>query len=227
MKGIRKAIAVTVVIAGIFGAAVSGFSYAYDPWTGMTGDKTLSVNPFFHGGISPFSWNVDTVVAYGFASNIDVIADLATFGTTGYGGSWIMPRYDFASGVIGALQLGYFGGSSLISPQFHYFTETDYYAIEFNAYVNLNFAGKFGYTVGAYAAPVWKVVTNFLYVFVEIDPTYDSINSFTLPVIPGICFNMGSAGQLSLGLNLGNVLSFSTKNFGFNAWYAIPFTIKL
>jgi hypothetical protein len=60
-----------------------------------------------------------------------------------------------------------------------------------------------------------------------VDPTYDSVAHFTLPVIPGICFNMGSAGQLSLGLDLGNVLTFSTSNFGFKAWYAIPFTIKL
>lgn len=90
-------------------APVSGFSYAYNPDTAMTGDGILSINPFIWAtSFNPVAAGGDLVAEYGFSANVDMTIDFAdvTFTPAAYNFSWAMIRYDFGLNNIAALQAG-------------------------------------------------------------------------------------------------------------------------
>ena len=131
---------------------------------------------------------------------------------------------DFGGNNIIALQAGYSGGAGLISPQYHFFYENDMLAFEANAYASFLTSSLGTPTLGAYIAPVYKVVKDFFNVYVEVDPAYTVNGLFALSVNPGVWFNFGSAGQISVACTLANVTG--TVSPGVAMWYWITFDTK-
>ena len=109
MKLNRKIILTLSIFMSALAAPVSGFSYAYNPDTAMTGDGILSINPFIWAtSFNPVAAGGDLVAEYGFSANVDMTIDFAdvTFTPAAYNFSWAMIRYDFGLNNIAALQAG-------------------------------------------------------------------------------------------------------------------------
>lgn len=220
-------------------------AYAYSPWTTMTGEKTIAVNPFFYStAFNPFTPTFDLVAWYGFAPNIDIAVNFATVGISGagvsYGGSWIMPRIDLGGNNILAMQAGISSVSPtaafFLTPQYHFFWENDNFAFEANAYLKIPLPYT-TLTVGAYIAPVLKIVNKFFYLFCEVDPAFSPENgalpmSFGLGIVPGVTFLLADAThQICIGVPLGNVVSVSGSTVtagvtpGISVWYYTTFSL--
>ncbi|MBI4977963.1 MAG: hypothetical protein HZC28_10785 [Spirochaetes bacterium] len=207
-----------VLTAVLLALAPLAEPYAYNPWTTMSGAGNAVVNPFIYtSSLNPFGMSVDVLGWYGFTPNFDIAVNAATlsFSSSGfsYGGSWVMPRYDFGNNNIAALQLKMTpSGTSMVFdvvPQYQFFWENDALAAELNAYVDVSIAGSsVGAKAGLYAAPVFKLFKS-LYLFCEIDPayTFGSAPAFDLGIVPGITllFNEGKH-QICIGVPLGNVV---------------------
>ncbi|MBI4979714.1 MAG: hypothetical protein HZC28_19710 [Spirochaetes bacterium] len=198
--------------------------YAYNPWTTMSGAKNAVINPFVYTtSLNPFGMSIDVLGWYGFTPNFDIAVNAATlsFSSSGfsYGGSWVMPRYDFGNNNIAALQLKMTPSGSLmlydVVPQYQFFWENDVLATELNAYVdvsfvyaNTSFSSSVGTKAGLYAAPVFKLFKS-LYLFCEIDPayTFGIASAFDLAIVPGITILLNEGKhQICVGVPLGNVL---------------------
>jgi len=223
MKSLKMFGIISVVMISLFLVTVIGFSYAYNPWTGMTGDGTLAVNPFVYTtGLSPLGLNSTLVANYGITSSIDVFAgaDFTVVRNFSFNYGFIMPRMDLGGNNIVALQIA----NTYVSPQYHYFFENDMMALEANAYVNIYYGALGNPDIGGYITGVYKLINNLVYVYLELDPKYTIGTGFSLNVIPGLCLNMGNAGQVCLGISLGGIYNGITPNI--NAWYWIPFNLK-
>jgi hypothetical protein len=225
MKVFQKMSLVLAVAAFLSLGKGIGFSYAYNPWTTMTGDGVIAVNPFLYAPtLSPFTLGADVVMAYGFTSNIDLFVDFAgltILSNFSYNYSWGMIRYDLGGNNIIALQ----ASQLAVTPQYHFFFENDIFAAEANAYVSFPYISFGTPTIGAYLAPVYKLIKDTFYLYLEVDPSYAVGSSFALNIAPGFWFGLGSAGQISLSCSLGNVLSGSISP-SIGLWYWITFSTK-
>jgi hypothetical protein len=190
----------------------------------MTGDGVLSINPsVWAASFSPAYIGGDLIAGYGFSANADMTVDFAdaTFTPGSYNFSWIMPRYDLGGNNIIALQAGQY----FISPQYHFFRENDSWALEANVLAVFTYTNLNNPVFGAYLAPVYKIVKDVFYVYLEFDPFYTTGSSdFTLAVLPGVWYSFGDAGQFSLAATFGNV----TGKFspGAALWYSVSFNLK-
>ncbi|MDD5067107.1 MAG: hypothetical protein PHF84_08685 [bacterium] len=183
----------------------SVYPYSYSAWGSMTGAKTFAVNPFFYGGFDPeFSLTTELVVGYGFSEVFDIYADLATLDLTpdsGYGGSWVMPRYDLGGNNILALQIGFYkeegSTASYIVPQYHLYKDGEIFTWEINLGLNVPLDDAGSSLLYGVVAPVWKIVPNTLNLFLEIDPSYQmgDADDFILTLVPGLCLGFGNEGQ--------------------------------
>jgi hypothetical protein len=224
-------ISVSGILLMLFVFSGPALPYSYTAWTGMTGAKTLAVNPFAYGSFSPFKGvSIDTVLALGVTANFDILADLATVNIAdpvSYGGSWILPRFDLGGANILGLQIGWDTSVFTLIPQYHLFKENDRFAFEFNLGAKIPFADPLVVGLSAVVAPVLKIVPNLLDLFVEVDPgyTFSSPGTFSLNVVPGICLLWGpnSSNQVCAGLILSNVTG--TVSTGFGVWYWHPFSL--
>lgn len=224
MKILSRIFVFAFVFAGVFFQGQKGFSYAYNPWTTMTGEGVIAVNPFvFAPTLSPFSLGADLVMSYGILGNLDVFVDFADLSIVpefGYNFSWGMVRFDLGGNNIIALQASQYA----ITPQYHFFWENDVIAAEANVYASFTYTDFGAPVIGAYLAPVWKAVKDTLHFYVEVDPSYAVGGSFALNIVPGIWLGLGSAGQFSLGVNLGDVLTGVSPSVGL--WYWLTFDTK-
>lgn len=222
MKSLKRTLAAVLAAAAIALTATSGFSYAYNPWTTMTGEKTLGITPFVYTtALDPLGLGADLVLNYGITANIDVFVDVAGVSILpgfSYNYSWIMARYDFGGNNIAAIQ----ASLTAVSAQYHYFWENEMIALEANALVEFTYSSLATPAFKAYLAPVYKITKDFAF-YVEVDPAYTVGGSFALGIVPGIYLGLGAAGMISVAVPLGDVLSGITPNVGL--WYYLP--IKL
>ena len=221
MKNVSRFLVFAFVFAGALLQGQKVFSYAYNPWTTMTGQGIIAVNPFvFAPSLSPFSLGADLVMGYGILGHLDVFvnfADLSILPEFSYNFSWGMVRFDLGGNNIIALQ----ASQVAITPQYHFFWENDVIAAEANVYAAFSYADFGSPVIGAYLAPVWKIVKDTLGLYVEADPAYTVGGGFTLNIVPGIWLGLGSAGHFSFSVNLGHVLTGISPSAGL--WYWIPF----
>lgn len=224
MKVLKRIFVVVFVFVGILFQVQKGFSYAYNPWTTMTGEGIIAVNPFvFAPTLSPFSLGADLVMGYGILGNLDVFvnfADVSILPEFTYNFSWGMVRFDLGGNNIIALQASQYS----IAPQYHFFWENDIFAAEANVYASFAYADFSTPVIGAYLAPVLKIVKDTLGLYVEVDPCFTVGSGFALNFVPGIWLGLGGAGQLSLAVNLGDVLTEVSPSIGL--WYWLTFDTK-
>ena len=231
-------------------AVTNAYSIGYSPWTGMTGEKTVAINPYI--GVSV---NTDTndpgnlgflentqlsfdnfIVNWGLSDSWDIL----TLFAGKLEESWIMGRYSIVDDyLIVGLRVGY--GNTAV--EFHSLT----YELGnvFNIEVNTSF--QYTYLSGgesvnelAYSAFVVPSLTfGFFSIYLEINPfivdiiNYDSAN-FSLDLVPGIHFALPDGSEVSIGLlgltlNNDNQFSISEEAFrevnGIGIWYWKAFDI--
>jgi hypothetical protein len=209
--------------------------YAFNPWTTMTGEKKLAVNPFLYTSFPKGSFGLasDFVFTYGFSDKFDIFLNAASLIYApgfAYAGSWIMPRVDLGKNNIIAVKVGYDGASAYAGPEYHFFKENEKFAFEANAYGKFVFSDPFSYTVGAFLAPVLKLAGGKFNIYCEVDPAYSGISgagAFSLGIVPGICLNLKEGThQISIaytGLAFAKGGSIGTAGIGL--WYWHPFQL--
>jgi hypothetical protein len=224
MKASCRSIRAIATLGALLALSVMGFSYAYNPINGMTGDGVLAINPFVWApSFNPAALGSDLDVEYGFSANVDLFVDFADVNylpSTAYNFSWAMLRYDFGGNNIIALQSSQY----FISPQYHFFWENDSWALEANVLADIFYTNLKTPVFGAYLAPVYKIVKDKFSVFLEFDPFYTVGSGFSLAVLPGIWVGFGDAGQLSIAAELNNVTG--TLSPGAALWYSVTFNLK-
>ncbi len=195
------------------------YSVSFGAWGAMTEKGKFFFNPIIYSTFDPVI-GLDLVSGYGVADKFDLYVNLSTIGyaesSFAWGGAWLMPRYDFGSLSIlsyniVALMLGYstefYGGL-----QYHTaLTFIPNFFIEVNAFGNYYASGVFSY--GGIIAPVLKIVDIFS-IYFETDLTMVG-EFFVYDFVPGIDFNFGNAGELSIGYKI------MSQTIG--AWYFVAF----
>jgi hypothetical protein len=188
----------------------------------MTGAQTFTVTPFVYftpigSAGEDMDISLNAVVGYGFTDRIDVFANLANLNLKSepgaYGQSWVMPRYNLGKNNILALQVGVtqnanndlnaFGG-----PHYHFFWENNHWGAEFNAMAIFTMDTLASNSLYACAAPVYKLMPNILYPYVEFDPTYTlgDNGGFDFVIAPGLWFSIpDTPHQLSVSVPLSGI----------------------
>jgi hypothetical protein len=180
-----------------------GWSFGFNPWTTMTGEKTLAINPFIYLPISPaVGLSTDLVAWYGFSPKVDIAINLSSItilSPAAWGGFWVMPRYEFAPNNIVGLSLGYTGSAFLVKPEYDMviYPEKGILAFEGNLRVPITVGAPTGATLGleAYLVPVLQFAKSKFAFFVEVNPMIKILPavSFDLPINPGIWFAFDEA----------------------------------
>lgn len=215
-----KRLTAMAALAGLVsvGSIKQAEAFGFNPWTGMTGEKTIAINPFFYLPLSPVSFGFDTVGWIGLSKKVDLAVNFTSFNTAaGWGGFWVMPRVEiFPSGILG-LTLGYNGAAPWVQPEFDFvsYPETGIFNFEANLRVPITFtAGATGLGVQAYLVPVLQFVKNSFAVFVEVNPgiTILPATSFAMPINPGVWVAFGGGKhQFSLAFT---GMSVTSAGFG-------------
>lgn len=170
--------------------------YSYTAYAMMTPEKDFTVNPFIYADLQGFVGS-SIILGYGMTGKSDIwfTMSMGNDGSTDFSST---VRYDFGKNNILALV----GGSSSISPQYHFIWENDRLAIQANA------AAQFAYdymdkpALFAVLSPVLKLFKG-IDVFVEANPGYymqdgDFANlwfrpeGFGLDLVGGFGFSVGS-----------------------------------
>lgn len=200
-------IALTVAAVAL---PAKGFSYGYNPWTTMTGEKTLAINPFVYNTttISPFTLSADLVAWYGFSPKVDVAVNFSTLNILtpfSWGGFWVMPRVEIAPNNILGITVGYTGSAVLIKPEYDLiiYPESGIFKFEGNLRVPITVGAASGATfdVQAVLTPILEFVKSKFAFFVEVNPYVNIVPTpaFTLPINPGLWFGFADAKhQISL-----------------------------
>jgi hypothetical protein len=239
MKKLLNVLAALLMVAGFTLSAQKGFSYAFNPWTTMTGDKVFVINPFVKAVNFDAKFNaIDPVLLYGFSPTMDIIVNPGSFtmtdGTTDYATSWILPRYDLGSNNILGLQIGYdktgymvLAESLFITPQYNFVFENDSFAFELNLGIAMPFEDM-GSSIGyAILAPVYKILPGQLHVYLELDPFFPMAEGveFNMNMLPGIWMGFSEGKyQVSLAAFINNVTEANggamSYGVGLWAWFA-------
>lgn len=189
MKSFMRVMMGTAVLAvAVMAAPVTGQAYSYNAWVGMTGAKTVAVNPFYSFSLSaPYSGSLLAKFDYGFTDHADIFVDI----TSGY----IMPRFDLLKN--NAAILGVYLGSGPGLQVHGFFDESDILAIEYNVGLTTSAWDFSGIDAFAIIAPTLKLGD--FGVWVEAD--FNSIISgFGFDMGAGVYLNVGD-NQISLGVN--------------------------
>ncbi len=211
MRTMNRVILGAAILASVVMVSPNlGQAYSYNAWVGMTGAKTVAVNPFYSFGIdsantgSYLTGSVLFKFDYGFSDYADIMLTP----------TWIMPRFDLLKNnlLILGVQLG-----TAPALQIHgFYDKMDLIAIEYNVYTVANDWSLSGFDVGAIVAPTLKL-GNFG-IWVEAD--FNSIiGGFGFDMGAGIYINAG-ANQISLGVN--SILG--SPNIG--GWLWAPFSFN-
>jgi hypothetical protein len=215
MKFLRRMVLGTAVMAGmIMMTPQLGRAYSYNAWVGMTGAKTVAVNPFYSVGIgkgTTYQGSFVGALDYGFSDKADIFIDFTD--------GWLMPRYDLSGDNLAIVGLMLGSAASGFGPglQLHgIYDKAKMFAIEYN--LDLSTAGWdfSGINMNAIVAPTLKL-GNFG-VWVEGDFN-GLISGFGFDMGAGIYVNVGD-DQISLGVN--SILG--SPNIG--GWLWAPFSFK-
>jgi hypothetical protein len=182
------------------------YSYSVSALTGMSGAKTLTINPVFYD-IYKKERSVDLMLGYGFTDIFEiyaVFANLSFFNPVEYHGSFILGRIALNESNILGLQIQNNAEDWLIITNYSFFKELHRSAIELNANVGFNTTRFKSGSVGIIIAPVFKLVKEIVYPFIEIDPTFSFDGDVDLKVAPGIWFGIPrTTHQFSISLPIG------------------------
>lgn len=187
-------IALTVAAVAL---PAKGFSFGYNPWTTMTGEKTLAINPFVYNTttISPFTLSADLVAWYGISAKVDVAVNFSTLNILtpfSWGGFWVMPRYEVAPNNILALTVGYTGSALSLKPEYDLivYPEKGIFKFEANLRLPITVGPATGATldVQAVLVPILEFAKNKFAFFVEVNPYVNIVPAvaLTVPINPGI-----------------------------------------
>jgi len=154
--------------------------------------------------------------SYGMTDKTDLYFGAGMNGTYSY----IMPRVELFKNNVFGLRIE----RHRIRPQYHATFSSGAFSFEFNTIGNIYWDGTPS-SIGVVAAPVFTIGKVSL--FLELDPGYsfaENIDApFSLSVIPGTCIGFGgSAGYLSLGVQLNNTVNDADIDTDIVAWYWFP-----
>ena len=209
MKSLRRiSVAVLIFAAFVMLSPARVLAYSYGAWVGMTGAKTVAVNPFYSIALSaPYAGAVTAKFDYGFSDVADIMVDISD--------KWVMPRYDLTGGksyLIAGLMLGAAPGLQLHG----IYDDQSMWAIEYNVAYSATAWDFSGSDLGAIIAPTLKLGDFGVWVEGDLNSI---ITGFSFDMGAGIYINAGD-NQISIGVN--SILG--TPNIG--AWLWAPFSFK-
>ena len=222
-----KKMLLTVLFLVLFGLP-NLYSYAFNPWGGITGKNTLGVTPFFYVNSNPNSISSNLFINYGWSEKGDIFIDVLPLSLSpsfGYGDITVMPRYEIIGDLILALPLyiptsgGNFGAD--VAVHYNKFVK-DNVQIQINVGYSLPLNGGIGSVYSFIAGDYY--FSNYFGIYGEFDPSYDFDNKTSgLGFIPGvfIAFDKDQTHSISVG-----VLSDISNGFVFNGigmWYYTSF----
>ncbi len=204
-----KVSVVTAIFAAFMMLSPSQISaYSYGAWVGMTGAKTVAVNPFYSVSLSaPYAGAVTSKFDYGFSDTADIMVDVSD--------GWIMPRYDFTGGkslLIGGLMLGNAPGVQLHG----IYDDQSLWAVEYNLAYSTSTWDFSGSDLSAIVAPTLKLGDFGVWVEGDVNTILTKLG---FDMGAGIYINAGD-NQISIGVN--SILG--KPNVG--AWLWAPFSFK-
>jgi hypothetical protein len=213
-RSIRNNILSVLLTVVAVALPAKGWSFGYNPWTTMTGEKTLAINPFVYNNTSlvPFTLSADLVAWYGISPKVDVAVNLSTLNILtpfSWGGFWVMPRVELAPNNILGITLGYTGSAFAIKPEYHLiiYPEKGIFKFEGNLRVPITVGAASGATldIQAVLVPILEFAKNKFAFFVEVNPYVKIVGvprvDFSLPINPGVWFGFAEAKhQIALAL---------------------------
>ena len=220
---IRNNLLAIVLTLAAVAVPAKGWSYGYNPWTTMTGEKTLAINPFVYNTttLSPFTLSADLIAWYGLSAKVDVAVNFSTLNILtpfSWGGFWLMPRVEIAPNNILGLTVGYTGSALALKPEYDLiiYPEKGIFKFEANLRVPITVGAATGATldVQAVLVPILEFVKNKFAFFVEVNPYVNIVPTAALPVPinPGLWFGFADAKhQIMLALT---GMSFAGGTFG-------------
>ncbi len=176
-----------------WGGIVDGGTLSVEPSITYTLPSTLSINPFFGLGITK-----------GFDIYLQPVSFITSFTNIQYSGSWIMPRVEIFEKNIIALQVGIYGSTFTLSPQFHSVIQ---WFDKLSSIVNIGpvftlASGIEGQTtlVGGFSLDF--TLNEIVGLFSDFSASYlIGTTVYTLGIIPGVFFNL-PIGTLSAGVSI-------------------------
>ncbi len=210
MKTLRRvSLGLAVLAAMVMATPDLGSAYSYGAWVGMTGAKTVAVNPIYGIDLSTGVGAVDFKFDYGFSDTVDIFLDISS--------GYIMPRYDISGNnlLIAGLVLG-----SAPGLQIHgIWDELDMFALEYNVWYSASDWLFSGFDTGIIIAPTLKLGD--FGVWVEGDIATGDFTAVGFDMNAGIYVNLGD-NQISIGATglLGN------DGIGIGAWLWAPFGLN-
>jgi hypothetical protein len=204
----RLSLGLMVLAAAVMAAPVMGSAYSYGAWVGMTGAKTVAVNPFYAISFSnPYAGTPTIKFDYGFSDKFDVMFDISD--------GWIMPRVDLLGNnlLIAAVQLGTAGPGL----QLHgFYDKAKMFALEYNLYTTTGGWNFSSFNMGAIIAPTLKLGDFGIWVEADLN---NIITGFGFDMGAGVYINVDKS-QISIGVN--SILG--SPNLG--AWLWTPFGLN-
>ena len=228
MKVLRNALVLTVLVLGtVMMVSNKAEAYSYNAWVGLTGDKTIAINPFMYGNITPgpFSAAFENVIGIGIGSMMDFMISI---GAT----PWGMLRFGLGdpNQIVAIKATAGFGdtnsGTGTFGPHYHgTFTLSESFLLEANIWADLSYKKIGNMTFTAVIAPVVKFDKDAsVAAFLEIDPilaVVDGTSAFSMNIVPGLAFMNGT---FSIGVSINNVTG-TNITLGYGAWIWVPFTL--
>jgi hypothetical protein len=198
------------------------FSYCNSAWTSMSGAHTLTVNPVIYD-LQSRERSTDLMVGYGFTDNFEVFSTLANLSFSPlakYNDSWVMGRFALKPNHIFAAEFEDGPDGWFLSPQYHFFTESDRMAWEFNVVPVFSSKGVDGSSLSICFSPVYKLMPDVLYPFLEIDPSIGFDGATGLAVAPGLWFAIpGTSQQITLSAPISKNEKGAVR-LGLNFWWS-------
>ncbi len=219
----RKKLSILLLILLLNGKVL--FSYAFNPWGGITGKNVMGITPFLYFTDDFKSISSDFFINYGWSEKGDIFVDvlpLSIAPSFGYGIITVMPRYEVWSDIIFAVPLYINVHDGSVSGDV---------ALHYNKFLNekIQFQFNGGYSIPTHGgkgsvysfAALDYYVDNYLGFYVEIDPSYDfDVSIFDVGIVPGIyiAFDKDQKHSVSIGF-LNSFSSGEFEFYGIGMWY--------
>jgi len=177
MRVLRNVACFAVVVLGtVMMPSNKAEAYSYNAWVGLTGDKTIAINPFIYGSIAPgpFSAAYENVIGVGIGSMADFMISV---GAT----PWGMIRFGLGdpNQIVALKATAGLGdtnsGTGTFGPHYHgVFNLSESFVLEANIWADLSYKAISDMTITAVIAPVIKFDKDAsVAAFIEIDPVYE------------------------------------------------------